>query len=379
LGEETVYQNKSSETADSYQLNTSSVALRPKKSIFRAASKELIASLIIIVLLLVNADVKTISSFAKESTPTSTPRPKIGIENVARIKQLKKFNAQPLSISSMSFSPTGEILAVGKELIAGGGDILGNIELWNIRTGARKIIYKGHPDNSVVDVAFSPDNTLLASGGQDGTMRFWDAQTRKSKLILEGGGVLAFSPDGMLLASGSGDGSVRLWDVKTVKEIRVMKEPEWTTDIVFSPDGTLLATANMDQKVRLWNVKTGEQVSVMEHTDRVLSVAFSPDGTLLASGGGDQMLRVWDVKTGKQLNTLEHPNWVLSVVFSSDGSLLISGCTDGAIRLWDAKTGKQVKIFEADEQIPVSALVFSPDGSLLASGDFQAVIRLWGI
>src|SRR4051812_19663725 len=72
-------------------------------------------------------------------------------------------------------------------------------------------------------MAFSPtENTLLASGAFDNTVKLWDMETGKEKATLRGHsdvvGGLAFSPDGKLLASACRDRVLRLWDVATAKE-----------------------------------------------------------------------------------------------------------------------------------------------------------------
>ena len=90
--------------------------------------------------------------------------------------------------------------------------------LWDAVTGAHKNTLTGHtrPVNSV---AFSPDGSTIASGGDDGTVLLWDAVTGAHKNTLTGHtspvNSVAFSPDGSTIASASDDGTVLLWDASS--------------------------------------------------------------------------------------------------------------------------------------------------------------------
>jgi WD40 repeat protein len=109
---------------------------------------------------------------------------------------------------------------------------------------------------------------------------------------------LAFSPDDTLLASGALDRSVRLWEVSSWSARGVL---EGHTDrvyaLAFSPDGKMLASGSNDTTIRLWSVASGEELALLTgHEDYVFSLAFDPDGSRLASASGDKTVRLWDTR-----------------------------------------------------------------------------------
>jgi WD40 repeat protein len=68
---------------------------------------------------------------------------------------------------------------------------------------------------------------MLASSGDDQTVKLWDVNTRKHRGTLQGHdkGVwsVTFSPDGQTLASGSGDETVKLWQVETGECLKTLR------------------------------------------------------------------------------------------------------------------------------------------------------------
>jgi WD40 repeat protein len=119
-------------------------------------------------------------------------------------------------------------------------------------------------------LAISPENKFLASSDRDQTIALWDltegkklwsvphpARDRGPGISLSFACPIAFSPDGKLLASGGDDHTVRLWDVATGKELRKFTGHEGTVQaLAFSADGKRLATASEDTTVLIWDVAT---------------------------------------------------------------------------------------------------------------------------
>ena len=143
---------------------------------------------------------------------------KIHLWNVAT-GSLRNTLPEKHGVEALAFSPDGQFLA------SGGGFKDPTIRLWNIPTGEKQFTLIGHAKNphsghtsDVYSVAFSPDGTLLATGGIDG-LRLWNPTTGQGLVTLTGNkssvSVVAFSSDGRTLASGE-SGAVFLWDVDTV-------------------------------------------------------------------------------------------------------------------------------------------------------------------
>src|SRR5207244_10194089 len=73
-----------------------------------------------------------------------------------------------------------------------------------------------HHSAAVFSAAFSPDGHWIASGGQDGAIRIWDATTGQMRFDFPAHEqhvrCVAFSPDGRRLATASWDRTAQHWD-----------------------------------------------------------------------------------------------------------------------------------------------------------------------
>lgn len=272
-------------------------------------------------------------------------------------------------------------------------------------------------DGPVTAVGWMSDGRLLASTGEDWTVRLWQIPSGKQIAKWEDARFLVFSADGRTLAyTGIFDKAVHCIDVASRKELRKIPLADWDCSAALSPDGKILATTE-GEGIRLYAVDTGKKLRFLEgkstsyraipllmfspdgrdligmtehgvccwntrtgakqfprNNDWRDPLALSPDGKMLAdTTGGAVTLRSWPAgEELRRIKSKDHGFWALA--FSPDSKILATS-ERGSIRLWDLATGRQ--LHRCNERWPSWSLAFSPDGSLLASAGQDGDIKVW--
>ncbi|KAJ1819850.1 hypothetical protein LPJ75_001082, partial [Coemansia sp. RSA 2598] len=194
-----------------------------------------------------------------------------------------------------------------------------------LRQGALISTYYGHAQE-VCGLRWSPDRSMLASGGNDNLLLLWDTRYtpldarahashpdiapaarvfRRPLFRLDAHTAavkaLAWSPTHpALLASGGGtdDRCIRLWNTQTGTQLSAHDTKSQVCNLAWAPDGSeLLSTHGYSQNhVIVWRYPQMTPIARLAgHTKRVLYLAQSPDGATVATAAGDETIRFWDV------------------------------------------------------------------------------------
>jgi len=304
------------------------------------------------------------------------------------------------AVNSLAFSPDGRLLASAAGRFVGllqeprPGEAIVWLDIGHSNT---RVVLDAH-DDGVSCVSFAPDGSLLATGGYDCTVIFWDVTSwrKRATIVHTNGAVLscAFSPDGALFATGGWGGNAEdsahetnLWNVRTQALVATLSGPSSGINAIsFSPDGGRIALGTMDGSAMIWNVGSGVLEKTLEVSDEpwLHSVAFSPDGRHFAAGAGPAFAKtsgkliLWQCDAWQQVANLDaHRGDVRCVAFGPHSRLLASCGEDGVIALWDTGSLRKLRSLREPDRRSILTLAFSPDGHRLASGRSDGIIDIW--
>jgi len=218
----------------------------------------------------------------------------------------RRFVGHTKDVLSVAFS------ADNRQIVSGSRDK--TINLWNT-LGQLKftIVEDGHKE-WVSCVRFSPNLTtpLIVSAGWDKVVKVWNLNHCKIRTNLLGhtGYVnsVTVSPDGSLCASGGKDGTAMLWDLNEGRHLSSLDAGDIIHSLVFSPIRYWLCAATAST-IKIWDLESKicvaelkpdfQSVSTSGKNKAVpiqcISLAWSANGNTLFAGYTDNIIRVWSV------------------------------------------------------------------------------------
>ena len=211
----------------------------------------------------------------------------------------------------------------------------------------------GHTEGRILSLVLS-ESKVLWTGGADGTIRSWNAETTDSlPLILKGhaGSVLSLALNGdENLWSGGSDQTLRMWDIADDFE-------------------------GSDRNVKI----------VSGHLGSIRSLMFSNhnNNKTLYSGGSDAHVGATDVNNDEFILTLwkGHTD-IVSCLAEEKGEgphRIFSGSYDHTVRAWDSGSGRTLWIFQGNHQHIITSVVPFGSNPWVMSSSKNGVLNIWKI
>lgn len=235
------------------------------------------------------------------------------------------------------FSPVGEVLAVD----------------FNPKTNSWYYNSNFNDSSPLQRIKYSPDQTKIATGRNDGKINISNANDGTQLLTLIGHTSYIFdiryNNNGTQLVSASNDNTVKIWDTVTGNLVLTYSgHTRRVNGATFSPDGTKVISVSDDNTAQMWDAVTGQLLfSISGEFGSFTDVAFNPDGTSFVlcdtiSAGG--IATIHSAVDGQILFTLNSGNQnITSVDFSSNNRVLTvmqESQSLTRIKIWNSVDGQ---------------------------------------
>lgn len=287
---------------------------------------------------------------------------------------------------------TTAVDSTGTLLATGAAD--GAIKVWDIRGGYATHTFHGH--GGVIsalcffEVATQDDGSKTSSKKKKSKRKAADSDDEDME---DADSAPVASTAGFRLASGSEDGKVRVWDLNKRKSITSLESHvSVVRGLSYSPSENALLSASRDKTVIVWDVRTWKTRRIIPVLESVEAAAFVADSGLCLVGGENGRLRVWDCNRGSEVTQEQEPapefEAVVAIQYTPGMAFAMTVHGDQTIRfhslkpLVDFKPGSTLEPLEIvrrisgnDDEIIDLAYV-GPDRSMVALATNTESIRV---
>lgn len=230
-------------------------------------------------------------------------------------------------VEHVAFAPKGELLAVAS------GKILRFVQL----DGSVVHRVEAAP-STIMGIAWNQKGMELAVAAYGGLRTYRPATGARAKYLAWKGSLIsiAWSPDDKIVACGMQDSSVHFWRLTDGMDSEMSGYPNKPKALAWDGTGTLLATGG-DATVVVWSFagkgpEGSTPTMLAGHTLPITNLAFHPKRGLLASASQDGSVFVWEPRrSDKPLAFASMPAGVTGLAWRGASTDLVVTDTDGNV------------------------------------------------
>jgi len=282
--------------------------------------------------------------------------------------------AHEQTIKDLLFTPDNSLLLTASADHA--------IRAWAFGSWDYKFELYGHT-KSVNKIVLKEADNLLISVSNDLTIRFWELEQRKEILPLKDHKkaiiAAAISPGESLLATGSQDGQITFWCLETMEKLTSVKTTNATlTSLSFAPNSSYLLSGNNSGKIDLWLSLNGKlKQRIPTPLKAIASVIHFARGKKVLTSGLSNAIVVLKTKDWSKQSTIKMPEEALYRSFLSPDEQYIAIVYDHTLEIRKLKTGKLLQKVKVKTKV-INAVAFSQDNQFLAAASSKNVL-IWKI
>jgi len=322
-----------------------------------------------------------------------------GLYELPSMSNIHTLSLSHSTIGTVTINPSAEWLAFGCPKTQ-------QLLIWEWRSETYVMKQSGHA-YGMKCMAYSPDGIVIATGGEDGTVKLWNSQSGFCYVTLPKSHTAAITAvafaNPTVVLSASLDGTVRAHDLHRYRNFKV-----YTSDIpcqfismAVDKSGEVVCAGSADPfRICVWSVQTGKLTDVLSgHLGPVSGLAFHPVRGTLASSSWDGTCKVWDLyKSDSTPETFESSADVVCLAFRPDGNQICSGTIRGLLRFWnvddaslvceidgqkDIKGGRKINDRMTSDNNASSryftSIAYSADGNCLLAGGNSKYVCIYEI
>ncbi|GAA5960247.1 hypothetical protein JCM3765_002516 [Sporobolomyces pararoseus] len=299
-------------------------------------------------------------------------------------------------------------------LLSGGSDR--SIKLSNPLSGTLIKSYTGGHAYEVLSIACTRDNTKFSSSGGDKNCFLWDVTTGEIVRRFQGHlgkvNTVCWNENDSVLATGSFDTTIRLWDIKSSNRlpIQVLQDSKDSITSVLIKDHLIIGSS-VDGFLRTWDLRMGElRKDFFDQPITSLSLSKTSNSLILLSLLSQDSPHpssippqpachhLFDLSNGTSLNvykssgsatggggkgesSYKNSNYKIQSSFSGIGEESIYGADeDGFIRSWDTESGKELeggKGLKGHDRSCLGVLMHPKERRMISWGQ-DGLIKIWG-